>query len=69
VKFHLQEKGRPYALLQLKVRQPIQIILQVPHSEGEKKLFTIYTDIYGQTNVNSVSPVRQNPSSQGISLP
>jgi len=34
-KFHLQETGHPYALLQLKVHQPIQIILRAPHSESK----------------------------------
>jgi hypothetical protein len=34
-KFHLQETGHPYALLQLKVHQPIQIILRAPHSASK----------------------------------
>jgi len=34
-KFHLQETGHPYALLQLKVHQPIQIIWRAPHSESK----------------------------------
>ena len=34
-KFHLQETGHPYSLLQLKVHQPIQIIWRVPHSESK----------------------------------
>jgi hypothetical protein len=34
-KFHLQETGHLYALLQLMVHQPIQIILRAPHSESK----------------------------------
>lgn len=41
-KFHLQETGHPYALLQLKVHQPIQIIWRAPHSES-KPNYSQYT--------------------------
>jgi hypothetical protein len=38
VKSHLQETGHPSASLQLKVHQPIQIILQTPHPESRNEV-------------------------------
>ena len=44
-KFHLQETGHPYALLQLTVHQPIQIIVRAPHSES-KPNYSQHTAIF-----------------------
>jgi hypothetical protein len=65
-------------LLQLKVHQPIQIILRAPHSESKPNysqyiaLFTVEQNSLSftcHTKVHSVSLVTQNPNLQDIALP